>query len=187
MSGLSERDLHRLLGVVEDGRRDAPTAGLPWVVLERLAEVIRCDDLSWNDLDVDGEYFASNGVTDCLFVGLPAQAGHARRLLCWRSGGRGFSARDALVLELLRPHLVELVRDSELRLSGVPRLSRREWEVLRLAAEGNSNADIARILVVSVGTVRKHMEHVFDRTGVRTRSAAVAKMMPRLLAGPPGP
>jgi ATP/maltotriose-dependent transcriptional regulator MalT len=66
-------------------------------------------------------------------------------------------------------------------------LSRREWEVLRLAADGHGNADIARILVVSVGTVRKHMEHIFDRTGVRTRSAAVAKMMPRLLGGPPQP
>jgi DNA-binding NarL/FixJ family response regulator len=42
----------------------------------------------------------------------------------------------------------------------------------------NSNADIARLLVMSLSTVRKYREYVFDRTGVRTRSAAVARMTP---------
>jgi DNA-binding CsgD family transcriptional regulator len=98
-----------------------------------------------------------------------------------------FTDREALVLELLRPHIAEVHRDAELCRSGIPRLTRREWEVLRLAADGQSNADIARLLFISIGTVRKHMEHIFDRTGVRTRSAAVAKMRPRLLGGPPAP
>jgi DNA-binding NarL/FixJ family response regulator len=53
----------------------------------------------------------------------------------------------------------------------------REWEVLELAAEGLSNAQIADRLFTSVSTVRKHMEHIFDRTGVRTRGAAVARML----------
>jgi DNA-binding NarL/FixJ family response regulator len=43
----------------------------------------------------------------------------------------------------------------------------------------------ARPVPRAVGTVRKHREHIFDRTGVRTRSAAVAGMMPRLSAPPP--
>jgi hypothetical protein len=34
-----------------------------------------------------------------------------------------------------------------------------------------------------VGTVRKHLEHIFDHTGARTRSAAVAKMMPNDFVG----
>ena len=59
-------------------------------------------------------------------------------------------------------------------------LTPREWEVLDLAAQGLSNADIATQLVTSVGTVRKHMEHIFDRTGARTRGAAVARMLPEL-------
>jgi DNA-binding CsgD family transcriptional regulator len=33
---------------------------------------------------------------------------------------------------------------------------------------------------VSVSTVRKHMEHIFDRTGVRTRAAAAALVLPHL-------
>ena len=51
--------------------------------------------------------------------------------------------------------------------------------MLQFAAQGYSNADIARILFISVSTVRKHMEHIFDRTGVRTRSAAAALALPR--------
>ena len=49
---------------------------------------------------------------------------------------------------------------------------------LRLAAQGYGNHDIARELFISVGTVRKHFEHIFDRTGTRTRAAAAALMMP---------
>jgi DNA-binding CsgD family transcriptional regulator len=66
-------------------------------------------------------------------------------------------------------------------------LTRRERKVLELAAQGDSNADIARLLFISLSTVRKHMEHVFDRTGVRTRSAAVALMTPRLTMPDRGP
>jgi len=88
---------------------------------------------------------------------------------------------------VLRPHLSEVFLDAERRRRGVPRLSRRELEVLQLVAQGCSNADIARMLFISVATVRKHMEHVFDRTGVRTRSAAAALVLPRArrLTGPP--
>jgi len=36
-----------------------------------------------------------------------------------------------------------------------------------------------------VSTVRKHMEHIFDRTGTHNRSAAVARMMPGLTSPTP--
>lgn len=78
-----------------------------------------------------------------------------------------------LLLQLLRPHLYELDLDSERRRQGVPRLTQREWQVLTLVAQGYGNADIARLLFTSTSTVRKHMEHIFDQTGVRTRTAAV--------------
>lgn|GEM_PF-1687572 len=52
--------------------------------------------------------------------------------------------------------------------------------MLELAAEGLGNAEIAARLFTSVSTVRKHLEHIFDRTGVRTRGAAVARMLPEL-------
>ena len=66
------------------------------------------------------------------------------------------------------------------------RLFRRTLAVLEFD-HGRSAADIARMLFISVATVRKHMEHVFDRTRVRTRSAAAAIVLPhaRRLTGPP--
>jgi DNA-binding CsgD family transcriptional regulator len=112
-------------------------------------------------------------------VPLPAPAGWIRKVGFFRSH-RDFGERDRLALQLLRPHLQEVYVDAERRRRGVPRLSRREQEVLQLAAQGFSNADIARVLFISPATVAKHMEHIFDRTGVRTRSAAAAVALPQV-------
>jgi DNA-binding CsgD family transcriptional regulator len=114
-------------------------------------------------------------------VSLPAPAGWTRKVGFFRTH-RDFSERDRLALQLLRPHLHEVYLDAERRRQGIPHLSRREKEVLQLAAQGYSNADIARILFISVSTVAKHMEHIFDRTGVRTRSAAAALALPSALS-----
>jgi DNA-binding CsgD family transcriptional regulator len=112
-----------------------------------------------------------------LSVGLVAPAGHERNLMFWRHSGPDFSDRDKDLLGLLRPHVAEIYAGAVRRRRGV--LTPREWEVLELAAQGHGNAEIAAILVTSVSTVRKHMENIFDRTGVRTRGAAVARMLPQ--------
>ena len=54
-------------------------------------------------------------------------------------------------------------------------LSARQAEVLALAARGWTNAEIARRMCISPRTVQKHLEHVFDRLGVRTRAGAAAR------------
>ena len=51
-------------------------------------------------------------------------------------------------------------------------LSDREVEVLRLAAKGLSNREIATRLVLSERTVGHHLAHVYDKTGRRTRAGA---------------
>lgn len=45
-------------------------------------------------------------------------------------------------------------------------------------ARGYSNSDIARELVVSTATVRKHLENIFRRLGVTSRTAAAARAFP---------
>ena len=55
-----------------------------------------------------------------------------------------------------------------------PALSPRELEVLSQVAEGASNRQIARRLVVSEATVKSHLVHVFTKLGVDSRTAAVA-------------
>jgi LuxR family maltose regulon positive regulatory protein len=54
-------------------------------------------------------------------------------------------------------------------------LTAREVEVLRLLAEGIPNAAIAAKLVVTVGTVKKHVSNVYAKLGVQNRTQAVAR------------
>jgi DNA-binding CsgD family transcriptional regulator len=53
-------------------------------------------------------------------------------------------------------------------------LTRREAEVLAWVAKGKTNEQIGLILGISVRTVQKHLEHVFSKLGVETRTAAAA-------------
>ncbi|MEM1116198.1 MAG: response regulator transcription factor [Bacteroidota bacterium] len=55
-------------------------------------------------------------------------------------------------------------------------LSPREQEVLAELAHGRSNAEIADRLFVSTSTVKKHVNSVFEKLGLRTRAQAVAWM-----------
>jgi DNA-binding CsgD family transcriptional regulator len=55
------------------------------------------------------------------------------------------------------------------------RLSKREAEVLIWLARGKTNADIGAILGVSPLTVRTHLERIFRKLGVETRTAAAAR------------
>lgn len=53
-------------------------------------------------------------------------------------------------------------------------LTPREAEVLSWLAKGKTNRDIADILGMSPRTVNKHLEHIFEKLGVETRTAAAA-------------
>lgn len=55
-------------------------------------------------------------------------------------------------------------------------LTPRESEILRWAATGRTNANIAEILGVGPATVKTHFEHIFVKLGVKNRAAAVAAL-----------
>ncbi|HMN31550.1 MAG TPA: response regulator transcription factor, partial [Caldilineaceae bacterium] len=54
-------------------------------------------------------------------------------------------------------------------------LTERELEVLGLIAAGRSNAVIAEQLVVTVGTVKSHLKHIYSKLAVGSRTQAVAQ------------
>ncbi len=60
------------------------------------------------------------------------------------------------------------------------RVTQREAEVLHWVIQGKTNRDIADILGMSPRTVNKHLEHVFEKLGVETRTAAATLATNRL-------
>ena len=91
---------------------------------------------------------------------------------------RDFSERDKLVLDTLRPHLIQLWRNAAARRcdsKSLAVLTRREREVLLWVARGKSNREIAAVLYVAPGTIRKHLDNVYDKLGVSNRAGAVGR------------
>ena len=90
------------------------------------------------------------------------------------SGSRDFSTRDVSILTSLTPHFqlaqqqrtIAARRDHPL----LEILTPREAEVTRLAATGMTNKQIAACLFVSPGTVRKHLDNIYAKTGTHNRT-----------------
>jgi len=111
----------------------------------------------------------------------PYEAARARVLV-----GRAFRClgdQDSATAELTAAHQsftdlgVTTSREEAAKLLQRPTpggLTQREHEVLRLVAAGNSNAEIARQLVLSEKTVARHLSNIFAKLDVSSRTAAVA-------------
>jgi DNA-binding CsgD family transcriptional regulator len=112
---------------------------------------------------------------------------------------RDFSDRDRALLELIRSHLGCLYRLSlaaesrggaspvtataapgarALRAAalGLP-LTAREREVVGWLAAGKTDRDIGDILAISPRTVHKHLQRIYEKLGVETRTAAVMRVL----------
>ena len=75
-----------------------------------------------------------------------------------------------LVLELVDGAL--LLKEQR----GAPLLTDREREILDLVAAGKTNAEIAETIWIAPGTVRKHLENIYEKLGVHSRTAAIATL-----------
>jgi DNA-binding CsgD family transcriptional regulator len=58
-------------------------------------------------------------------------------------------------------------------------LTPREVEILHLVAQGKTNKEIAADLYISPLTVRTHLEHIYEKLGVGSRTEAAAFVMSR--------
>jgi DNA-binding CsgD family transcriptional regulator len=121
------------------------------------------------------------GSEHALMLTLPAtpgpvpDPGQTMRLYLLRGSGPDFSERDRALLTLLRPHLHQACLDAERRRHPVPQLTPRHWDLLRLLAAGHTNAQIARRLGISEGTVGTHLENIYTRLNVSSRTAAITR------------
>jgi DNA-binding CsgD family transcriptional regulator len=143
------------------------------------------------------EYFGPGCVGYMLDLGLSARPGWQRTLLfCRDRADPDFSERDRDVLELLRPHLIAREARAVLRqhlrddppaeaiaIEPAASLTIREREIVHLVGQGKSNAAIARELWITPGTVKKHLENVYEKLGVSNRAAA-ANWVRSVLPGP---
>jgi ATP/maltotriose-dependent transcriptional regulator MalT len=75
--------------------------------------------------------------------------------------------------QLLRPYLIPFL----VRSSSGHALTEREAEVLGLVAEGRTNDEIAASLSIATGTVKKHLDHIYEKLGARSRTEAVARAL----------
>lgn len=127
------------------------------------------------------------GVRSVLKLFLPTEGASGASFVFDTSRQR-FTDADRLVLQRVLPHLVQLRRNATARrrcaermraadgaaAEKLGRLTPREHVVLARAAAGETNGEIARALFVGPPTVRKHLEHVYEKLEVRNRAAAAA-------------
>jgi DNA-binding NarL/FixJ family response regulator len=120
-------------------------------------------------------------------IALTTYADDASVLGALRAGARGYLTKDAGAEEIraavqavargeaaLDPAVQHHVLAAIAEPADLPDgLTPREIEVLRLIAEGLTNAEIAERLVVTPATVKSHVNHIFAKAGVRDRAQAV--------------
>jgi DNA-binding CsgD family transcriptional regulator len=149
---------------------------------EALAELDRADERGPRGvifLGADGEAeFMSPPVHRLLRDFFPATpAGRLPAALAdWLGDGR---SQSLLRRSGDRRLVIERTADSlilEERVEEIP-LTARERDVLAWVARGKTNAEIAQLLWLAPSTVRKHLENVYAKLGVSTRTAAVARFL----------
>lgn len=72
--------------------------------------------------------------------------------------------------------IMQMAAESEMVARAIPEpLTRRELEILHLVAEGQTNRQIAERLIVAVGTIKVHVEHILGKLDARDRTQAAVR------------
>lgn len=153
-------------------REAVDVAGLGTVVLDSLGRVAWRSPQAMRWLQAafgeEGGQQAQTWLQSALSSSEVSTVSTENNLLVARYLGASGISESMLVLQQTAAHNASAARQPE-----VP-LTPRETEVLSWLAKGKTNRDIADILGMSHRTVNKHLEHIFVKLGVETRSAATA-------------
>jgi DNA-binding CsgD family transcriptional regulator len=207
--------------LLNDAEYPANPAAGPWEPSDHEWEVIKAENPFCLYVDQTGDrFFSARRLTDVtdmrtysqtehfemcgmaemphsLLMRLPDE-GETHWTLEVARSGMNYSRRDILMLDALRPALIEYeayrrlaatvedLRSARPGSAGDGGLTARESEVLDLVAVGATNAAIAEVLWISPGTVKKHLENIYAKLEVRSRTAALARTG-RSLGASPGP
>jgi DNA-binding NarL/FixJ family response regulator len=139
---MPEQDGHEVLAAL---RADTATARIPFIFLTAKGE--HADIRAGMNLGAD-DYLVKPVRVDDLLEAIAARLERAQQ-----QGGFNADFRSAKPLEQLG-------------------LSVREAEILLWVAQGKSNFETAVILNISAATVKKHLEHIYEKLGVEGRNAA---------------
>jgi hypothetical protein len=104
------------------------------------------------------------------------------RLFFFRGPGPDFSARDRAVLTLLRPHLHQAYLDAQRRRHPIPRLTHVSGTYCGSSRRGTPTPRSPADLTCREGTVRTHLQNIYERLNVSSRTAAVTHAFPDRIA-----
>jgi len=121
------------------------------------------------------EYYRAIGIRHAMAVPIYVD-GRLLVSFVFNRSGSAFGERERELGEAVRPHLANLYRlgGHIPKVAGSP-LTAREREVLEWVAAGKTNRDIAALLGAKPRTIEKHLERVYEKLGVETRTAAAAR------------
>ena len=171
-------------------------AGLATARAEK-PDLILCDIMlpGANGHEVLRQLRAAPGTASIPLIFLTAKTDPADLRAGMNLGADDYLTKPVTVPELLTAIEARLKRHGEQRANAVFKadfqsaaplqklgLTPREAEVLCWVAQGKTNAEIGMILELSIGTVKKHMEHILPKIGVENRSAAALRAIEMLSA-----
>ncbi|HEX4781251.1 MAG TPA: helix-turn-helix transcriptional regulator [Usitatibacter sp.] len=179
--GVFDRHFYKHPLVLAHGRNRA-------AVTRRISDLVRPGDFRHSALYTD--YYRAIRIEHAIAVPIHVHRHELVSFVLNRSG-RDFSDRDRDLLESIRPLLGNLFRlgreiEGARAAWGVPSIAEnpkvapltdRERDVLHWLAGGKTDRDIAAILGISPRTVHKHLQRIYEKLGVETRTAAVARAL----------
>ena len=159
---------------------DAPDGEIAWDLVKQHQPDLVVSDIEMpklTGLELAQRVHENAGNTRVVIVTTFARAGYLRRAM--DAGVRGYLLKDSpsaqLADALRQVHRGNRVIDPQLAMAAWTEqdpLSDRERQVLRLAGEGSSSADIAEQLSLSQGTVRNYLSEIISKLGVSNRIEA---------------